>query len=238
MRSLTLGALSLVFLAGCSHTPAQAQATKLETNQQKASYAAGMFLGEQVGRTLSRNYLDEDLFLQALNDRLKGNELLLEEDVAREASGAYKEEITARLEDEKQQVMAQNAAQGLAFLDKNKQRADVKTLPSGLQYEVLKESSSGATPGPKDAVRVHYAGTLLDGTFVESSLAHGEAVRVNMGVALKGWQQALMQMKEGEKWRLFVPPELAYGEKGLRDKVPPQSTLIYDLQLVEVIDRS
>lgn len=114
----------------------------------------------------------------------------------------------------------------------------MKTLPSGLQYEVLKESRSGATPGPKDAVRVHYAGTLLNGTFVESSLAHGEAVRVNMGVALKGWQQALMQMKEGEKWRLFVPPELAYGENGLRDKVPPQSTLIYELELVEVIDRS
>jgi len=236
MRSLTLGALSLVFLAGCSHTPAQA--TKLETNKQKASYAAGMFLGEQVGNHLTRNDLDKDLFLQALHDQLKGNELLLEEEEARAASGAYQEEITARLEEEKRQAMARNAAQGQAFLEKNKQRPGVKTLPSGLQYEVLEESSSGATPDPKDAVRVHYAGTLLDGTFVESSLAHGDAVRVNMGVALKGWQEALTHMKEGEKWRLFVPPELAYGEKGLRDKVPPQSTLIYELQLVEVIDRS
>ena len=85
---------------------------------------------------------------------------------------------------------------------------------------------------------MNYAGTLLDGTFVESNLAQGEAVRVNMGVALRGWQQALKKMKEGEKWRLFIPPELAYGEKGLRDKVPPQSTLIYELELVEVIDRS
>ena len=73
---------------------------------------------------------------------------------------------------------------------------------------------------------------------MESSAARGEAVYVNMGVALEGWQQALMHMKEGEKWRLFLPPELAYGEKGLRDKVPPQSTLIYELELVEVIDRS
>ena len=85
---------------------------------------------------------------------------------------------------------------------------------------------------------MNYTGTLLDGTFVESNLAQGEAVRVNMGVALRGWQQALKQMKEGEKWRIFVPPELAYGENGLRDKVPPQSTLIYELELVEVIDRS
>ncbi len=236
MRSLTLGALSLVFLAGCSHTPAQA--TKLETNQEKASYAAGMMLGDRVGNTLSRNHLDKDLFLQALSDRLKGNDLLLDEQAASEASAAYKEEITRRLEEEKQQIIARNAAQGEAFLKKNKQRSGVKTLPSGLQYEVLKESGSGETPDPRDAVRVHYAGTLLDGTFVESSLAHGEAVRVNMGVALRGWQEALKRMKEGEKWRLFVPPELAYGEKGLRDKVPPQSTLIYELQLVEVIDRS
>jgi len=236
MRSLTLGALSLVFLAGCSHTPAHA--TELETNQQKASYAAGMMLGEQLGNNLSRNDLDKDLFLQALHDQLKGNDLLLEEEEARAASEAYKEEITQRLEEEKQQVIARNGAQGDAFMEKNKQRQGVKTLPSGLQYEVLKESSSGATPGAKDAVRVHYAGTLLDGTFVESSLAHGDAVRVNMGVALRGWQKALMQMKEGEKWRLFIPPELAYGEKGLRDKVPPQSTLIYELELVEVIDRS
>lgn len=238
MRSLTLGALSLVFLAGCSHTPAQAQAIKLETNQQKASYAAGMMLGEQVGRTLSRNELDEDIFLQALTDQLKGNDPLLEEEEASAASEAYRQEITQRLEEEKQQAMARNAEQGKAFMEKNKQRSAVKTLPSGLQYEVLKESSSGATPGPEDAVRVNYAGTLLDGTFVESNLAQGEAVRVNMGVALRGWQQALKQMKEGEKWRLFIPPELAYGEKGLRDKVPPQSTLIYELELVEVIDRS
>ncbi|MEP5224383.1 MAG: FKBP-type peptidyl-prolyl cis-trans isomerase, partial [Marinobacter sp.] len=77
-----------------------------------------------------------------------------------------------------------------------------------------------------------------DGSFVESSLARGEAVHVNMGVALKGWQKALLNMKEGDKWRLFIPPELAYGEQGLRDKVPPQSTLIYELELVEVINRS
>lgn len=237
MRSLTLGALSLVFLAGCSHTPVQAQATKLETNQQKASYAAGMMLGEQVGKTLSRNQLDEDIFLRALTDQLKGNDLLLEAEEASAASDAYRQEITQRLEEEKQEAMARNAAQGKAFMEENKQRPGVKTLPSGLQYEVLKESSSGATPDSKDAVRVNYAGTLLDGTFVESNLAQGEAVRVNMGVALRGWQQALKQMKEGEKWRLFIPPELAYGEKGLRDKVPPQSTLIYELELVEVIDR-
>lgn len=238
MRSLTLGALSLVFFAGCSHTPVQAKVTELETNRQKASYAAGMLLGEKVSHHMTTYNLDGELFMQAVRDQLKGNKPLLNEKAAREASGAYQKEITQRLEEEKKEVMARNASQGQAFMEKNEQRQGIKTLPSGLQYEVLKESSSGATPGREDAVRVHYTGTLLDGTFVESSLARGEAVRVNMGVALKGWQEALTHMKEGEKWRLFVPPELAYGEKGLRDKVPPQSTLIYELELVEVIDRS
>jgi len=237
MRILILGALPLAILAGCSHNP-PTTTTELETNQQKASYAAGMLLGEQLGNTLTRNNLDQDLFLQALQDRLKGNDPRLSEEAARAASNAYQDEVKQRLEEERRQTIARNAAQGQAFMEKNKQRQGVKTLPSGLQYEVLTESNSGATPDANDAVRVHYAGTLLNGTFVESSLAHGEPVHVNMGVALKGWQEALRHMKEGEKWRLFVPPELAYGEKGLQNKVPPQSTLIYELQLVEVIDRS
>jgi FKBP-type peptidyl-prolyl cis-trans isomerase FklB len=236
MRSLTLGALSLVFLAGCSHSPAQA--TELETNQQKASYAAGMMLGERVANTLSVNDLDEDLFLQALRDRIKGNDMRLSKEAATEASNAYQGEITARIEKEKKKEIARNASEGQAFLKKNKQRPEVESLPSGLQYEVLKEANGGASPGPGDAVRVHYSGTLLDGSFVESSLAHGEAVRVNMGVTIPGWQQALTRMKEGEKWRLFLPPELAYGEKGRGEEVPPQSTLIYDLELVEVIEKS
>ncbi|WP_370202618.1 FKBP-type peptidyl-prolyl cis-trans isomerase [Alloalcanivorax venustensis] len=236
MRNLTLGALSWVFLAGCSHTPVGT--VELETNQQKASYAAGMLMGERMGNGLSANYLDEDLFLQALHDQLKGKELRLSEEEAAEASNAYQEEITARQEAEKEQAIARNAAEGRAFLEKNKQRPDVETLPSGLQYEVLQASSGGDSPGPGDAVRVHYSGTLLDGSFVESSLAYGEAVRVNLGVAMPGWQQALMRMKEGEKWRIFLPPDLAYGERGRGDEVPPQSTLIYELELVEVIDRS
>lgn len=236
MRSLTLGALSLVFLAGCSQTPVDT--TELETNQQKASYAAGMLMGERMGNGLSANHLDEDLFLQALHDQLKGKELRLSEEEASEASSAYQEEITARQEEEKEQTIARNAAEGQAFLEKNKQRPDVETLPSGLQYEVLKTSRGGDSPAAGDAVRVHYSGTLLDGTVVEGSLAYGEAVRVNMGVAMPGWQQALMRMKEGEKWRIFLPPELAYGERGRGDEVPPQSTLIYDLELVEVIEKS
>lgn len=237
MRILIFGALPLAILTGCSHNP-PTTTTELETNQQKASYASGMFLGERLGQTLSVNDLDPDLFLEAMSDQLKGNDLRLEEEEARAASTAYQKEVKQRVEEEKQQAMARNAAQGQAFMEKNKQRSGVKSLPSGLQYEVLTESNSGATPDDNDAVRVHYAGTLLDGTFVESSMARGEAVRVNMGVALKGWQKALVHMKEGEKWRLFIPPELAYGEKGLQNKVPPQSTLIYELQLVEVIDRS
>ena len=235
MRKLIVGALPLAILAGCSHNP---PTTEMETNQQKASYAAGMILGDSVGPSLAKSKLNEDLVLEALRDKLEGNELRLSEEDAREASSAYQQEVMQGLEEEHKQLIARNKAQGKAFMEKNGQRPGVTTLPSGVQYEVLETSSGGASPDANDAVRVNYAGTLLDGTFVESNIAYGEAVQVNMGVALKGWQQALVHMKEGDKWRLFIPPELAYGENGLRDKVPPQSTLIYELQLVEVIDRS
>ncbi|MFP1679123.1 FKBP-type peptidyl-prolyl cis-trans isomerase [Alloalcanivorax sp. C16-2] len=235
MRKLLVGALPLAILAGCSHNP---PTSELETNQQKASYAAGMLLGDSLGVSLAKSKLNEDLVLEALRDKLKGNELRLSEEDARAASGAYQKEVMQRLEEEHKQLIARNAAQGQEFMEKNKERPGVKTLPSGVQYEVLESTGGGASPDGNDAVLVHYAGTLLDGTFVESSLARGEPVRVNMGVALKGWQKALVHMKEGDKWRLFIPPELAYGEAGVRDRVPPQSTLIYELELVEVIDRS
>ncbi|MAO60695.1 MAG: hypothetical protein CL549_13140 [Alcanivorax sp.] len=235
MRKLIVGALPLAILAGCSHTP---PTTEMETNQQKASYAAGMILGDSVGPSLAKSKLNEDLVLEALRDKLQGNELRLSEEEAREASSAYQQEVMQRLEKEHKQLIARNTAQGKAFMEKNGQRPEVKTLPSGVQYEVLEASSGGASPDANDAVRVNYAGTLLDGTFVESNIAYGEAVQVNMGVALKGWQKALVHMKEGDKWRLFIPPELAYGEAGIRKKVPPQSTLIYELELVEVIDKS
>ncbi|MFP1682784.1 FKBP-type peptidyl-prolyl cis-trans isomerase [Alloalcanivorax sp. C16-1] len=239
MRTLTLGALSLVFLAGCSHNPAATgTAPELETTQQKASYAAGMFLGGQLENSLAQNDLDTDLFLLALQDKLKGNELLLDEETASEASGAYQKEVTARQQELKRQAMERNAAAGRAFLEKNKQRPGVKTMESGLQYEVLQASEGGASPKPGDAVRVNYAGVLIDGSFVDSTLARGEPVRMNMGVLIPGWQQALLHMKEGDKWRIFLPPELAYGEQGRGQEVPPQSTLIYELELVEVIDRS
>src|SRR5690606_13027689 len=103
--------------------------------------------------------------------------------------------------------IARNASEGQDFLAKNQQRPGVETLPSGLQYEVLAAATDGASPGPDDVVRVHYRGTRLDGGFVESSLARGNAVSMPMGKMLPGWREALTHMKEGEKWRVFLPPE-------------------------------
>ncbi|MBZ2188522.1 FKBP-type peptidyl-prolyl cis-trans isomerase [Alcanivorax sp. JB21] len=236
MKYFILGALPFVLLAGCSHNPAET--TELETNQQKASYAVGMFLGQQVGGHLTENHLDTSLFLQALRDELEGNEMLLDHEAARAASQAYQTEITQRQEEEKELEITRNAAAGQAFLEQNKQRPDIEVLPSGLQYERLTSSANGATPGARDAVRVHFFGTLHDGTVIESSLAQGDGMLVRMGMALPGWQEALTRMKEGEKWRVFLPPELAFGEHGRGDEVLPQSTMIYELELIEVIDNS
>ncbi|WP_111656027.1 FKBP-type peptidyl-prolyl cis-trans isomerase [Isoalcanivorax indicus] len=236
MKAAIFGALSVALLAGCSQKPVET--TELESNQERASYAAGMFLGMQIGNLLSANYLDEDLFLQALRDKLKGNELMLDEEAARAASDIYQEEVTQRQAEERKQEIARNEAAGRAFLEEHRNQPNVEVLPSGLQYERLTTSTNGATPGPRDAVRIHYVGALHDGTVIESSLAQGDGMLMRLGMALPGWQEALLQMREGEKWRIALPPELAFGDRGRGDEVLPQSTMIYELELLEVIDNS
>ena len=163
MRILILGTLPLAILAGCSHNPPAE--SELESTQQKASYAAGMLLGDSLGNTLSKSRLNEDLVIEALRDKLKGNELRLSEEDARAASSAYQQEVTQRLEKEKQQAIARNEEQGQAFLEKNKKRADVKTLPSGVRgAESLQRRRQPRCKrrGPR-ALRWHTAGWLLRG---------------------------------------------------------------------------
>jgi FKBP-type peptidyl-prolyl cis-trans isomerase FklB len=124
-------------------------------------------------------------------------------------------------------------AQNKKFLEENKKVEGVTTLPSGLQYKVLK-SGDGPTPGPNDTVRTHYKGTLIDGTVFDSSYDRGEPAEFPVGGVIKGWTEALQKMKVGDKWQLVIPSELAYGEAGAGGVIPPGSTLIFDIELLDV----
>jgi FKBP-type peptidyl-prolyl cis-trans isomerase len=131
-------------------------------------------------------------------------------------------------------LMAANPAQkGEEFLKENAKKEGVKTLESGLQYKVLKEGT-GKTPGPTDTVEVNYAGKLIDGTEFDSSYKRGESITFPVNGVIKGWTQALQKMKEGSKWMLYIPANLAYGERGAGGIIGPNETLIFEVELIKV----
>jgi FKBP-type peptidyl-prolyl cis-trans isomerase FklB len=143
------------------------------------------------------------------------------------------EAATARAE--RQRIQAENnLKEGREFLAANKEKEGVKTLESGLQYKVIK-SGSGKNPTAKDTIRAHYHGTLLDGTVFDSSVEREEPIEINVSGVIKGWTEALQLMKVGDKWQLFIPSELAYGERGAGDTIGPNAVLIFDVELLEIV---
>lgn len=133
----------------------------------------------------------------------------------------------------KREAGAKNLAAGQAFLEKNKERAGVVELPSGLQYEILVEGN-GAKPSATDSVTCHYHGTLIDGTVFDSSVQRGQPATFPLNRVISGWTEALQLMPVGSKWRLFLPPNLAYGEQQVSAQIGPNSTLIFDVELLAI----
>ena len=123
---------------------------------------------------------------------------------------------------------------GRAFLAKNGQREGVVTTASGLQYEVLSSGGEGSSPQPMDRVSAHYHGTLIDGRVFDSSVQRGEPLEISVNGVIKGWQEALQLMRVGDKWKLFVPPELAYGENGAGGLIGPNETLVFEVELLAI----
>lgn len=136
--------------------------------------------------------------------------------------------------DNQQQVATKNLSDGNAFLDSNSKKEGVKVLPSGLQYKVLKEGT-GNSPKATDKVKVHYKGTLINGEEFDSSYKRGTPAEFPVNGVIAGWTEALQLMKEGSKWQLFIPSKLAYRERGSGPKITPNSTLVFDVELLEIV---
>jgi FKBP-type peptidyl-prolyl cis-trans isomerase FklB len=133
-----------------------------------------------------------------------------------------------------EEAYAQNKASGEAFLAENAKKEGVVTLPSGLQYQVIAEGT-GKKPSATDRVQCHYEGTLIDGTIFDSSIKRGEPAVFGVNQVIKGWVEALQLMQEGAKWRLYIPYDMAYGEHGAGEMIPPYSALIFDVELIKVL---
>lgn len=204
-----------------------AAAPELQTEQQQFSYAVGL----QVAQSLLRQgvEIDVEAFALAVADAVDG-----------QAPRLSPEQMTAVLEQRQQQAAdnlreqaRRNLEAGRDFLARNRERPEVKTLESGLQYRVVREGD-GPRPKATDTVKVHYTGTLIDGREFDSSQRRGEPAVMSVNGVIKGWQEALQLMPTGSKWQIYVPPDLAYGARGAGAAIGPNETLIFDIELLGI----
>jgi len=203
----------------------------LSDDKSKASYAIGMMLGhnwQQQGIDV-----DLDLVLRGLKDAQSGGATLLTQEEMQNTLKEFQQSLAAKQLKVRAEQAVKNKAEGEAFLATNKNNPGIVTLPDGLQYKIIIDGD-GATPAPADLVTVNYRGTFINGVEFDSSAKAGHPLQIQVGrIPVSGWTEALQQMKVGSKWQLFVPPALAYGERG-RPGIPPDSTLIFDLELVSI----
>ena len=204
-----------------------AQKLELEDVKSRRSYAIGL----NVGRNIHGDGLDLDLeiLIRGVRDAMTGANPQLSDSELNKVMKGIEAEMIRRL----QELAAKNLKQGREFLAANKKKKGVITLESGLQYMVLKEGE-GDSPKVSDTVSTHYHGQLLDGTVFDSSVERGRPATFALNDVIRGWTEALQKMKVGDKWRLFIPSELAYGPQGAGGAIGPHATLVFDIELLNI----
>jgi len=208
-----------------------AKPVTLTTEKEKLSYALGMSIGKGMQRDSVE--IDPNILAQGLKDVLNGGKLLLTDAQAQEVLTHFRTEMAAKKEAEAKRVSDANKQAGTEFLAANKTKEGVVTLPSGLQYKVLKEGT-GPKPTASDTVVCNYRGTLINGTEFDSSYKRGEPATFPVSGVIKGWTEALQLMPAGSKWQLFIPAGLAYGERSPGAEIGPNSTLIFEIELLSI----
>jgi len=219
---LTIGLLFTVSYA--------AEKLELKNQKDKESYS----LGYRFGDSLKAQHLELNLnaYTSGIKDSLaKKNPLLSQEEISKIISEIQARAMAAR-QKELKEMAEKNMALGKAFMEENGKKEGVKTLPSGLQYKVLAEGS-GRTPKETDEVMAHYKGTLIDGQEFDNSYTRGTPLTFRPDRIMPGWKEIIPLMKEGSKWQVFIPPQLAYGEQGV-GPIPPGSTLIFEIELLAI----
>lgn len=199
------------------------------TDAEKASYGIGLQMGEQLKANPFEG-LNLNSVFEGMKDAYAGSAFQVEIPEIQAAFEKINEEIQAR-RDEEAKVLA---AEGIAFLEENAKRPEITVTESGLQYEVL-ATGEGEKPTAESTVRVDYHGTLVNGTVFDSSYERGQPAEFPVGGVIKGWTEALQMMPVGTKWRLYVPHELAYGERGAGAAIAPYSTLVFDVELHAIL---
>ena len=203
----------------------------MNTLKEKISYI--------IGRDMASNFskqgieIEADQLLAGLKDAMTGKPSVLSAEETQQTMMQLQQEMEQKFQEKAGKAGEANKKEGQEFLAANKNKAGVVTLPSGMQYEILNEGT-GKTPTRTDNVTTHYKGTLIDGTVFDSSYERGQPATFPVNGVIAGWTQALMMMKEGAKWRLYIPSELAYGAQGAGADIGPNATLIFDVELLKV----
>ncbi|MBP2683053.1 MAG: FKBP-type peptidyl-prolyl cis-trans isomerase [Deltaproteobacteria bacterium] len=227
-RRLAMAMCGVIALSGAAFA---ADAPELKTDKEKISYSIGMDIGGNLKRGSVE--VDPEMLAKGIQDSYGGGKTLLTEDQARQVIEEFQKTMMAKKAEEMQKLSEKNKADGEKFLAENAKKAGVKVLPSGLQYKVI-APGTGKSPKATDTVTTQYKGTLIDGTEFDSSYKRGEPATFPVSGVIPGWTEALQLMKEGAKWQLFLPPNLAYGERGAGRDIGPNSTLIFEVELISV----
>jgi len=220
----------LGFLLAAVQVSAQEPAA-LNTQKDKVSYGMGV--------ALARNFksqgidVDIEMLLKGLRDTLSGGKLLLSEDELRTTMNAFQQELAQKQAQAKSAAAETNRKAGEAFLAANAKKEGVVVLPSGLQYKIV-SASGGKKPTEADTIVCNYRGTLIDGTEFDSSYQSGQPATIPVKGVIPGFKEALQLMTVGSKWQFFIPPDLAYGDRGAGDAIGPNATIIFEIELISI----
>lgn len=203
---------------------------------EKSSYALGINMGQSVKQFPFE--LSKEALIQGFSDMVNGREIQISQD----EYGKLMHELQVKMQAAQQaqneaikDVVEKNKAEQLKFIERNANASGVKTTDSGLQYQIINDGD-GAMPTKEDTVRVHYTGTLLDGTVFDSSVERGQPAEFGVGQVIPGWTEALQNMKIGSKHKLFIPAELAYGDRGAGQHIAPGAMLIFEVELLDILN--
>jgi FKBP-type peptidyl-prolyl cis-trans isomerase FklB len=228
MKYMISVVLTAVLLVGFGYA---GDAPEIKSQKEKINYS----IGYQIGGDFKRQGidLDPDLVVKGIEDALAGTKPLMTPQEMRNTLVDLKKKVVADQQKQQTEKAKKNLAEGEAFLAENAKKKGVVTLPSGLQYKVL-AAGKGKSPVATDNVTVHYKGTLIDGSEFDSSVKRGKPATFRADRVIAGWKEALLLMEPGAKWQLFIPAKLGYGERGAGSKIPPNATLIFEVELLSI----
>ena len=232
MKHISTIIISVFIIAiSCSNSDQQIEEVKLNDYMDTVSYSVGVDIGKSF--RYQEMDIDPKVLAKGLNDAFNENEIVLTEEEVQLTLVKFRQEFQQKQREVAQRKAQEAAAAEQSYLAASSQKEGVVTLPSGLQYKVVRPGD-GPSPLQTDKVKVHYRGTLTDGTVFDSSYDRGQPISFNVSGVIKGWTEALLLMQVGAKWELTIPSVLGYGARGRGAKIPPNSTLLFEVELLEI----